>query len=550
MLEIEPPLPFIINPHISVFGLDQCNHWQVAKNSRRGHFRGAERLDARGMPLTIRSETVCNAVQRHVPFTMGMLTDAEVRLIAEEGPYTESHSNLYAALEPHTVKQQLWKGVDELIEHISPLHQQTDSPSQRQLAQAIMARPTYLGGKTQMDILPTIPNCDTKAFKDVFKFVPILLARAALTCLVMIIFCDGQTVEILRASKCRWPHEYKRVVAAQGYFHAFTHMTFCINEGFWKVCLCTFARWLHKEKQIYEQMKDLEHDNAKHALDFHRVVTAAILCYMELHVTDPPPALFRTDPRAYIARVNHQGGVVLMMYLLHGGVPILSYQRAIRKGNGKRCAEMMAYSVHLQRSLAFKVKSVLINLFCLLGATCTHPKVQQVIELCGFISLFGDNLFAYDRFIEYVNRLQINRSTAYRGYDSQLHFTAYLKPLVHIDAAWQEVDGAGHNLDDGIPTYLYNDVDQLVRKLVATLGTDLTVLSAGNSLWHTGNPVPINGGDYRERRPWLWIWEVAFGRATGKGRGQNERRHWREHVKRWLFVSAPDMSCKKAGFAS
>ena len=52
--------------------------------------------------------------------------------------------------------------------------------------------------------------------------------------------------------------------------------------------LCTFASWLCKQKQIYEQMKDLQHDNAKHCLDFHRVSVAGILAYLMLDVKQPP----------------------------------------------------------------------------------------------------------------------------------------------------------------------------------------------------------------------------------------------------------------------
>ena len=162
-----------------------------------------------------------------------------------------------------------------------------------------------------------------------------------------------------------------------------------------------------------------------------------------------------------------------------------------------------------------------------------HPKLQQVLEVSGFISLYGDFLMAYDRFLEYINLLQLKRSTAFRGYDSQLHFTKYIKPLVHVDAAWKDVDGPGHSLDDGIPDYLYNDIAKIYQGLCNAIGPDLTVASVGNPLWHTGNPVPIIGHDYRERMPWLWIWEVCFGRSAGKDRALHPE-HWRILVRNWL----------------
>ena len=236
MLELEPPPPWPINPHIFVFGLDQCNHWQAAKNSRRGHFRGAERLNSQGMPIHIRNETVVNSVQRHVPFTLGMLSVDEVKLISEKGPYTEDYSNVLAVLEPVTVRKQLWDGMEEMVE----LLQDTELPdglstrdAEHRIARDLLGRPRHPGGKTQIHIPPSIPNCDTKAFKDVFKFIPFLVSYCLLSMICLVVHADGQTVEILRACKRRWPHEYKFVVIAQGYFHAFVHFIFCINFGFW-----------------------------------------------------------------------------------------------------------------------------------------------------------------------------------------------------------------------------------------------------------------------------------------------------------------------------
>jgi hypothetical protein len=85
MMEVEPKPPFITNPHVAVFGFDQCNHWQAAATSKKGEFRGAERLNSQGMPISIRSETVLNTVQRHIPFTNPLLSAAEAQLIRQEG---------------------------------------------------------------------------------------------------------------------------------------------------------------------------------------------------------------------------------------------------------------------------------------------------------------------------------------------------------------------------------------------------------------------------------------------------------------------------------
>ena len=65
-----------------------------------------------------------------------------------------------------------------------------------------------------------------------------------------------------------------------------------------------------------------------------------------------------------------------------------------------------------------------------------------------------------------------------------------------------------------------------------TLGTDLTKVVEGNALWHTGNAVPLDGGDHRERMPWEWRDAVENGDSRGKGRASPMG--WREFVDEWL----------------
>ena len=124
------------------------------------------------------------------------------------------------------------------------------------------------------------------------------------------------------------------------------------------------------------------------------------------------------------------------------------------------------------------------------------------------------------------------RGTAFQGFDSQLQFSHYLQPLVHVDAAWTEADGSGIGLDDGIPSFLYNDIRVIRSKLRALLGDDLTKFVPGNQCWHTGNAVPLDGGDFRERMPWEYVDRVMEGSSAGSGR--TRRQSWRSFVRDWL----------------
>ena len=291
------------------------------------------------------------------------------------------------------------------------------------------------------------------------------------------------------------------------------------------------------------------------ALDFVRVCTAAILAFLILDVKHPPRELLLRDPRGYLAAVKNQGGIVLLMFLFCVGIPVLAFQYFTRAADGAGLTKCIAYAFHhfrscapvtatrsacflIMRSLILhrlgpKFKSVYISMITLMGLATCHPKLRPLLEQLANVSLLCRIFSAFDRLLEFINAGQQKRCCAFRGFDSQLQFSKYLKPLIHMDAAWREADGTGTGMDDGIPAYLLNDVSELRRRLRAALGTDLATPTIGNPLWHTGNAVPLDGGDYRERTPWVWVWEVAEGNSEGDGRGK--RMNWRRFVA--IFVS-------------
>ena len=219
------------------------------------------------------------------------------------------------------------------------------------------------------------------------------------------------------------------------------------------------------------RMKDLQHDNAKHALDFYRVVTAGIICYLLLDVTSPPPRLLLRDPRGYLASVGNAAGVVILQWLFCCGIPVLAFQRAIRAADGDTIKWCTAYAFHCHRSLAFKPKSVYITMVAVMGMACAHPALQSLLAHASCLSLLGCIYMAFDRFLEYVNMCQQQRGTAFKSFDNQLQFSQFLKAMIHVDSAWKTADGNGTGIDDGIPTYLYNDVAQIRRKLRETVRT-------------------------------------------------------------------------------
>ena len=63
--------------------------------------------------------------------------------------------------------------------------------------------------------------------------------------------------------------------------------------------------------------------------------------------------------------------------------------------------------------------------------------------------------------------------------------------------------------------------------------TDLMVHEPGNKLWHMGNAVPLDGGGYRERKPWAFHSRVQDGDVAGAGRAQSSKAEWEDVVMRF-----------------
>lgn len=255
MLATEPPPPFVVNEHVVIFGMDQCNHWQVAKNTRGGLCRAAERLNVDGMPVHIRSTTVLNWVQVYVPFSEPLLTPDEIELIRDKGPYTEDPARVFAPLNPLIVEQKKWKWVGELLARVAPTDEETGELRMPQNEAETVGR--ALGkplekpdGPSQFKIHAAIQNCDTKSFRDCQKIWSNIANVIGTYVLIVIVFCDGQLVERWRNCKVRWPADYKKLVIGDGMFHSLAHLSFTINEGWWPCCCCMFAKWQHKDKQV------------------------------------------------------------------------------------------------------------------------------------------------------------------------------------------------------------------------------------------------------------------------------------------------------------
>ena len=329
------------------------------------------------------------------------------------------------ALNPTAVDAARWEWTEELLNVLAPpvhppLLLQLPS-SEREVTERILGKPPEKPtGPSHFSILPVVRKCETQSFKDMAKMWAFMCNYIHATTLCCIMICDGQAVEMWRNARRRFPVEYKRVLIANGGMHSHAHLCFCVITGYWKVrsidcckpanwthmpcvreqvLLYTFAIvWLKKTKQIYEVMPDLQHDNYKHAFDFHRVSAAGILSFLILDVKHPPPTMLVRDPRGYLAMVNHAGGIVILQYLFRGAFPLLFWKRAQRAGKGSRMTKLYAWGLHCCRSLSHKPKEVYILAIALMGLCCAHPKLVKVLEDTCLLSCWATYSYSVTNF--------------------------------------------------------------------------------------------------------------------------------------------------------
>ena len=518
MLACRPPPTFQASIFINFVYGDQTY-------KQRGTTGRAVRVQYMGsncLPLNIEREVVFNTVHLPVPAALMPQLDAQaLATIHQRGVYCGApFLSILPHLYPGTVQGSLAAFMNQQLQYVSQYALAEGKPvtllSSAEFMDALVGRPlTDPGGPTYINILPTLRDCNTRSYDDGYKTWEHFL-RCLPHTLIWRIGGDGQYNLLMSYLKRKHPERFKYVWIDVGDFHAFAHFMFAINELYWCACLCCFAKQLGRAN-LQKRIPNLEHNNYTHVLVFLQAVSVAIVVYFTAEVHSPPPALLYSNPAAYFQQINSAGGAVLFKCLQYCGSPVLTYQRSIRSRDGTKLPELHAYAVHLHRAV-HKTQEKVIMVIALLSYYCVHPALQLLkTAFCG-VSLLGrpGACMAFDRLVEYINLRQSQRNSSFRAFESALHYTPRLLPMLHIDAAYTAaVSGGESGGDAGYDPRMIRDVQLLVAFFVQMLGRDLSVPSAKNPFFHTGNDVDVNAGPAREYRPSEWLWNVESGRSAG-----------------------------------
>ena len=233
-------------------------------------------------------------------------------------------------------------------------------------------------------------------------------------------------------------------------------------------------------------------------------------------------------------QVEHATGKVIVEFLKYAGYPELQWQRTARTINGSRQVELLAYSLHLYRSVSHKPVAAQICLLGLLSLCCTEPEVRKAIFATFSVTLLGDNFQYIDRLVEYINKIQGDymKSAHAASFGAALDITPLIPALLHVRHVFETHELGDAEASEPVTTAMLVAARKLQNKLLSICGRDLTISTTHNECWHTGIPVDCSRGDYHIRRPPECIWKVARGAVAGKGRSRREQ--WRDFATRMV----------------
>ena len=540
MRDCRPAPSWEFGKHVHFFVVDQTYDWIGCK--KRGARKTVEQNDATGMPIALVNHVYINSVKLHLPASLGSLSRADLARIASNhgSPYTEPYSNMLAPLQPATVQASLLElnldtmklvGAKCLEAGVAPCELGLED-----IATALYGRPDVdPGGPSEFEILTPLMDTDTKSYDDFIKITQHCGSTSGDECAVNIFCGDGQSVIAFKNLKKKYTQRYADWLIAVGGFHEHAHTMFALTEMFWCcfICFCLDTIGITK---VFRVTNNLEHNAYAQHQNVHHVATLAIVSYLVQDVVDPPPELLlRRGVAAYAPHVRSAGGTVMLEYLKGAGCPTQQWQRAARCGDGEKVKKLFAYTVHLSRSVCHKPVVTQIALLALLGSYCTLPSLQTVLVATVSLSLLGrkgSNMYC-DRLLEYVNSIQQGKKGNASGaaFRSALDMTTLLRSIMHVRHAFEAAETGTLPGSDPVTRSMLVQARMLQNKFKELLGTDLTVHAADNPFWHTGNPTPLEAGDFRERRPWEWVWRTADGRSAGKARANSES--WDSFVRRY-----------------
>lgn len=165
------------------------------------------------------------------------------------------------------------------------------------------------------------------------------------------------------------------------------------------------------------------------------------------------------------------------------------------------------------------------------------PALQLIMQTVVSLSLLGRpsaNMFL-DRMLELINNLQqrTKRTSSVAGFGRAMDMTTLIRPMLHVRHAFRAAETGSTVTDDPVTQSMLVQARLLQDCFVRLLGRDLTVVNPLNPFHHTRNPVPLNTGEAKSRRPHEFVERVEEGRSRGTWRATAESAT--QYIRRFCF---------------
>lgn len=534
MADCRPRPDFEVSDWLWSIAFDQTYVRKSGASTGTTRYRAVQTVDERGNPVVPDRLVYINGQDYAAPAFH--LPPAVATLISRVGPYTQDFRRLL----PHLDPTRMDRVMDDLLVRTATLLTGVvtglGAPT-RDVVASLLSRPNVdPGGPTYTTFLPCLLRCNTASYVDMMRIIGWMHAYIGGIPLVLHVIGDGQSVLRMRDLKRLRPRWYRHVLVSNGHFHSSVHFSFAAIRHWWKPLLCVCCDLLGKDL-VSPDMKNLEGNAAQHAYEALAVVACAILVYLLRHVQSPPPWLLLTNPVLYVSLLEHAGGMVLVQFLRHAGLPAIFWKRAARTTDGPLVDDLHGLALHLFRAM-HKTSSSQISLLHLVSVFGVHPALRRYVQQRAFVSVTGNvgaTVYA-DQAVEAQNEEQKSRGIG-RLLLAMLSFTRLLQPLMHVNRAWRQWCGAVDEGDHGFRVGMLNEVEVLVELFLRKCGTDLRRASPYNGFHHTGNPIDILSPALAtpDIRNWEWKWRVSYGQTHGERTESREtwdewaERHIRDH---------------------
>ena len=258
------------------------------------------RVDENGKKVKLQRVTYINSFDLAVDARESVLSPEAVDTIAKIGPYTQDFARILPILDLQACDAFMGSMLKDTASRLSALPF-NERGNVKCILIALLGRPKVnCGDPSYLTDLAPLMGVDTNNAPDMVRIVRHAKEHYGRSPLVLRMTGDGQSCITLSWLKRRWPELYKNVLITNGHFHSHAHFMLQGVRLFWACFYGSCAKHLHlyggQKNTIDPTFNNLEGNNYMQYTSFIYSVHVASIVFIVMHVKEPPPELFLSNP--------------------------------------------------------------------------------------------------------------------------------------------------------------------------------------------------------------------------------------------------------------